>query len=676
MPDNFREQKILIVDDEPVNIRILTENLKGSYQLIGATGGREAIECTMSTDPPDLILLDIIMPDMDGYQVCQRLKTDPITRDIPVIFITVMGEDVNEAHGFELGAVDYIAKPFSPAIVNARVQTHLELKRHRDRLERTLHERTEKLSHSTQKLKQASHERMLAEEDRNRLTTAIEQAAEAFVITDPDGLIQYVNPTFERHTGYSREEAMGRNVGMLQSEENDEAFYKDIRNTVRQGNTWRGMFTNQRKDGSSYKAESAVSPVFDTQGRVVNIVSVSRDVTREVELEAHLRRAQKLEAIGTLAGGIAHDFNNIICAILGYTELAMFSIPKESDARQYLERIEQGGRRAADLISQILAFGRKGEQERQSMRIQPVIREALKLLRGTLPSTIRIEEKMDETCKPILAAPTQVYQIIMNLCTNAYHAMRDQGASVLKVGLTEMATDSEQIPGSMDMPPGHYVCLTVKDNGHGMDQGTLGKIFDPYFTTKAVGEGTGLGLSTVYGIVREFGGVVSAESEPGQGTTFHVFFPVHETDDTLSEEFSDLKRPPSAGLRVLVVDDEEPIARMIETKLIRLGYKVRAYTDSVEALDAFQASPDDVDLIIADTTMPNLTGIQFSEEVFRIRPDIPIILCTGYSEMVTEEQAKVMGIRNFLKKPFIDGELEKTVEKSCKPEVASLKLQV
>ena len=683
--DNILEkQKVLIVDDEPANIRILIETLDGEYKLIGATSGAEAIECATSADPPDLILLDIIMSNMDGYEVCKRLKADKRTRDIPVIFITVMGEEINETKGFELGAVDYITKPINPVTVNARVQTHLELKRHRDRLERTLHERTRKLSTSTKRLREVSHERMLVEEERKRLITAIEQAAEVFIITEPDGTILYANPVFEKQTGYSREESLGKNMRILKSREHEEGreedetdLYRKIWETVRHGNTWRGMFTNKQKDGSLYKAETAISPIFDNAGRVVNLVCVLRDVTREVELEAQLRRAQKLEAIGTLAGGIAHDFNNIICAIMGYSELAMINIPPDSQVFQYLERIDEAGRRAADLVRQILAFGRKGEKERQPMRMQPVVREVLKLLRGTLPSTIEFRQHIDATCRSVLASPTKIHQVIMNLCTNSYHAMRDYGGAeklqekpLLEISLTEADIDPDQAARHLELASGQYVRLRVSDNGHGMDEATLSKIFDPYFTTKKVGEGTGLGLSTVYGIVQEYGGIIDVHSKPGQGTRFDIFFPVYLPEDIPSDSRDVLKSPSAVPAEdkqcILVVDDEEPIARMIEMKLEHSGYNVMAYTGSAQALKVFSDSPDTFDLVISDMTMPDLTGIQLAAEMFRIRPDIPIVLCTGFSEIITEEQAKAMGIREYLRKPFIDGELEKTVYRVLK----------
>ncbi len=649
MDNNFQKQKILIVDDEPNNIRMLVETLKEDYQLIVATSGSEAIECAASEDPPDLILLDIIMPNMDGYEVCERLKTDRKTCGIPVVFITAMGEDGSEARGFESGAVDYITKPFTPAKVNARVRTHLELKRHRDHLERTLHESTEKLSDSARKLRAESSERMRAEEDRKRLMAAIEQAAEIFIITDPKGNILYVNPAFEHHTGYSREESLGQNIMILErggykgtGKGGKSVSYKNIWKNIRQGNTWRGVFTHKRKDGMLYKAESAISPVFDKTGKLVNFVCVSRDVTREVELEAQLRQSQKLEAIGTLAGGIAHDFNNILFAIMGYTELAMANLPPDSEISRYLRRVDEAGRRATELIEQILAFGRKTDLEQHPVRVQIVLREVSKLLRGTLPSTIKIHQSIDNKCSPIMAASAQIHQVIMNLCTNAYHAMRDHGG-VLELKLAETEINAEQAAMYSDLAPGPHVRLTVSDTGHGMDEAVMAKIFDPYFTTKKIGEGTGLdAFSMVYGIVQEHRGAISVHSESGRGgTTFHIFFPVHRADSAPCHKEQFKHEPPKGSGRILVVDDEEPIAQLLEMKLKNLGYEVKAYTASTEALKSFSDAPEDFDLIITDMTMPNLTSVRSPENCFRSVLMFP--LCFAADSEISSQRSRPKG---------------------------------
>jgi len=670
MENISEEQKVLIVDDEPANIRILIENLKGRYKLIGAICGKEALECAFSDDPPDLILLDILMPDIDGYEVCARLKNNEKTRNIPVIFITVMEEDANEARGFELGAVDYITKPFSPATVNARVKTHLELKRHRDRLENSLRESAEKLSDSDRKLISESHGRIRAEQEREQLSTAVEHAAEAFIITDPEGIIQYVNPVFQECSGYSREEAAGQTLGILDSGQTCDAsdtpasFYQAVRESIRKGKSLRGIFSVRRKDGTFYKAESSVSPVVDAAGRVVNLAVVSRDITREAELEARLRRAQKLEAIGTLAGGIAHDFNNIICIILGYTELGMTVLSPESEIFQYLEQIDKAGRRAADLVRQILTFGRKSDQERRPIRIQPVLKEVIKFIRGIFPSFILFRENIESECGSVLASPSEIHQIIMNLCTNAYHAMRDQGG-ILEITLTEISHSQvpASLPGTQISP--QYVRLRVKDTGHGMDENTLSKIFDPYFTTKKIGEGTGLGLSTVYGIVREYDGVINVESLPGHGALFEIFLPVHTDIPAGASRRFAISEPTGKGMppygHILFADDEEQIVRMAEISLKRLGYDILAFSDSTAALDAFRKEPQRFDLLISDMTMPGMTGLRLAQEIFRIRPDLPVILCTGFNESITEDQTKNTGIRGYLKKPFAGSELEQAI---------------
>ena len=449
IPNIRHSRRILIVDDEPDNIRILAEMLTGNYKFCAATSGEEGLEHAFSQEKPDLILLDIIMPGMNGYEVLAELKANKKTRHIPVICVTVMGRDTDELRGFELGAVDYITRPFSAATVNARVKAHLELSQYRGHLERMVHERT-------RRIRKEIRERRRAEE-RLRLQ-------------------------------------MGR----------------------------------------------------------------------EIEMEKQLRQARKMEAIGTLAGGISHDFNNLLYIMLGHAEMAADHSPRDGIALRCIEQIIRAGRRGAELVRQILSFSRQGEQERHPIRIQPVLKETLKLLGGSLPSAIRIRQDIDEKCGHILGDTVRIHQIVMNLCTNAYHAMRDKGG-VLDIRLAESDHAGTQSPANAcplsdsTRGPAKYVHLTVKNSGHGMDEATMSKIFDPYFTSKEIGDGTGLGLSTVYSIVREYGGSICVDSLPGEGSTFHIFFPMCESANPVVSEPEDSRPPKPARCAgtVLITDDED-----------------------------------------------------------------------------------------------------------------------
>ena len=367
-------------------------------------------------------------------------------------------------------------------------------------------------------------ERKEGERRQVLLATAIEQAAESVVITGTDGTIAYVNPAFERITGYTYDEAIGRNPSMLKSGRHDKAFYQALWETILRGEVWEGRIINKKKDGSLYEDEGSISPVRDEHGDIVLFVAVTRDVTNEVRLERQLRQAQKMEALGTLAGGVAHDFNNFLVAIVGHGELAQESLSEGSAARGNVEQILSAADRGRSLINQILTFSRPGDGERGLVDLPSIVREALSLVSATLPNAIEIREYLDLHTATILADEAQVYHILMNLTTNASHAMQE-GGGVLEVRVDEVTLDEKLASRISGIGEGQYVRLTVRDTGHGMDAATLERIFDPFFTTKAAGEGAGLGLSTVHGIVRSHQGGVSVESTPGKGTTFQIYFP-------------------------------------------------------------------------------------------------------------------------------------------------------
>ncbi len=360
-----------------------------------------------------------------------------------------------------------------------------------------------------------------------------------------------------------------------------------------------------------------------------------------------LRHAQKMESIGTLAGGIAHDFNNILGAIIGYAEMAQEESPEGSTVRHDIDQVVQAGYRARELVRQILAFSRQAESELLPMQLPPIIKEAVRLLRSTLPATIEIRQAVGQDVGLVLADPTEIHQVIMNLCTNAYHAMEESGG-ILTISLEKMvptATDSAR-PGS-----GEFVQLSVHDTGTGIAPELLDKIFDPYFTTKEVGKGTGLGLSIIHGIIRSYGGQIRCSSSPGEGTTFQVLIPV--LADLALPSAGGSEPPPRGDGHILFVDDEEVLAAMGKSMLESLGYRVTALTSSVEALALFQSRPDAFALMITDQTMPGMLGGELSRRILHIRPDFPIIICTGYSSLMTVEKAAAMGIRGFVMKPLV-----------------------
>ena len=380
------------------------------------------------------------------------------------------------------------------------------------------------------------------------------------------------------------------------------------------------------------------------------------------ELQTQLQQAQKMQAIGTMAGGIAHDFNNILFPIVGYTEMAMADLPEDSLTRSNLEEVLKAADRAKGLVRQILTFSRQSEQERKPLKIQPIVKEALTLLRASLPTTIEIRQKIDKACGAILADPIQIHQVMMNLCTNAYHAMREKGG-VLGVTLTEVDIDSSDLGSNVDLKPGPYVRLTVSDTGRGMKRAEMERIFEPYFTTKGPGEGAGMGLAVVHGVARSHGGHITVYSEPGKGAAFHVYLPRIDGSIGIAPAAVPSEPAPSGTERVLLTDDEEQIVNMEQQMLERLGYHVTARTSSVEALKAFRAQPEKFDLVITDQTMPNMTGAELAQKLMGIRPDIPVILCTGFSEVIPEEKARAMGLRAYVMKPIVKSEIAKIIRR-------------
>jgi signal transduction histidine kinase/ActR/RegA family two-component response regulator len=373
------------------------------------------------------------------------------------------------------------------------------------------------------------------------------------------------------------------------------------------------------------------------------------------ESERQMQQVLKLQAIGTLAGGIAHDFNNILFPIIGYTELTMDEVAEGSPTRRNLEEILKAANRAKELVQQILTFSRQNGRERKPIRVQVIVKEALRLLRASIPKTIEILCDLDEHCNAIMGDPTQMHQVLMNLCTNAYQAMQETGGR-LEIRLTETNIGYDETVKHIGIKMGPHLHLIVKDEGVGMETSVLERIFEPYYTTKEPGKGTGLGLSVIHGIVKNHGGFITVESTPGKGSTFHVYLPtLEEAEAEIEEEACPQKT--GGNERILLVDDEPQIVDMEKRILEKLGYRVTARSNGGDALKALQEQPDGFDLVITDMTMPQMTGDRLACHVWEIRPDIPVILCTGYNEMISEDKANAMGIRKFLLKPVDKEEL-------------------
>jgi len=410
-------------------------------------------------------------------------------------------------------------------------------------------------------------------------------------------------------------------------------------------------------------------PILDDEGNITGVIEHLRDITEQKKaendkrkLENQLQQAYKMEAIYTMAGGIAHDFNNILGVILGNAEIAMEDLPDEEQVRHSLQEIKKVCLRAKALIKGILAFSRQDKQDLKPIRITSIVKESVKFLRSSIPSTIEIRQDISDVSFPILSNPVQVNQVMMNLCANAFHAMREEGG-VLTIMLRETVIEKERDARLKDLAPGEYLQLTVRDTGCGMDPNLQERIFHPYFTTKSAGEGTGMGLAMVHGIVQNHGGKILVSSEVNKGSVFDVYFPrvkKAETDDgdMLPESM------PTGSERILLIDDEEQVLGVAEQILKHLGYDVTAFQSSTEALSVFRSDPNQFDLVITDTTMPGMTGVELSEALMAARGDLPIILCTGYSEKVSQEKADALGVKGLLMKPITKHEMATMVRQA------------
>ena len=491
--------------------------------------------------------------------------------------------------------------------------------------------------------------RKRSEEAQKRLATAVEQAAEGVLITDNQGIIEYVNPAFENITGYSREEAIGKNPRFLKSGQHDKAFYEGMWHTIKLGNVWSGRFTNRKKDGGLYQAETTISPVKDKSGQIVNFVALKRDITEHLELSRQLLQAQKMEAFGTLAGGVAHDFNNILQVVLGYSELILGEEKFGQRRRADVQKINEAARSGAELVQRLLTFSRKMEIKPQPLSLNRRINEMRKMIERTIPRMIDIQLILDEDLAAIYADPAQIDQIIMNVAVNARDAMPDGGKLIFETA--NVVLDEEYARRHVESEPGNYVLLVVTDTGSGMDGDTLEHIFEPFFTTKEVGEGTGLGLAMVHGIVKHHGGHIGCYSEPGRGTTFKIYFPALISDEE-KEEIKVREMPRGGSETILLVDDEELIRDFGSRMLTRAGYKVITASNGKEALESYKARSDEIALVILDLIMPEMGGERSLESLLSLNPSAKVIIASGYSPDGPTKDALAAGARGFVDKPY------------------------
>jgi len=494
-----------------------------------------------------------------------------------------------------------------------------------------------------------------------RLAIAVDQVAEAIVITDTKGNIKYVNPAFERITGYSHQEAVGQNPRILKSGQHDSTFYRGLWETITNGEPWTGQLVNKKKDGTLYREDATISPVRDSSGKIVNYVAVKRDITREIELQQQLLQAQKMEAVGTLAGGVAHDFNNLLQVVLGYCDILLRRKSKRNADYAILKKIYDAGKRGADLVRSLLAFSRKVEPKLHPTNLNMEIHKVKELLERTIPKTIKFNLDLRADLEPIQADPSQIGQILMNLGVNARDAMPDGGILTIKTEKVDL--DEEYCSSNLEVKPGCYVLLTFSDSGHGMDKQTLEHVFEPFFSTKEVGKGTGLGLATVYGIVKLHGGHITCSSEPRLGTTFNIYLPAHKIDK-VSDIPTDQSDIPGGTETILLVEDEDVVRELSTELLDGFGYHVITASNGKEALEIYRREGERISLVILDLIMPEMDGRQCLAEILRVDPNARILIASGYSEQGPGgKDILAKGAMGFVEKPYDIGELLEAIRK-------------
>ena len=529
-----------------------------------------------------------------------------------------------------------------------------------------LHRSFEELRQANEKLVRENQERVKADaalrESETRYSLLVNAIPEVFWMVSADfKQVLFISPAYEQIWDRSCEKLKAEPNGWLAAiEAEDRPGIAAVIDSIGKGQVEQIDFPQyriRRPDDTLRWIKSKGVPLRDETGKVWGVAGLSEDISKRLlaeeektRLEFQLRQAQKMEAIGTLAGGIAHDFNNILSIIFGYNELAIMETDPEKRLL-HLKELKKGATRARELVAQILAFSRKAELRKQPLQVSLIVKEALKMLRASIPATIEIRQEIVSD-GIILADPSQIHQIVMNLCTNAYQAMRETGGT-LAVSLRETKIGAGEY-GYANLNPGNYLKLEVSDTGCGIDPKIQGKIFDPYFTTKKQGEGTGMGLAVVHGIVKSHHGHITVYSEPGKGTCFNVYLPLSEQNGAaILPDRTEPKKCPGKGERILFVDDEEQIRAVVETILTHNGYKVTTCADGVRALAEFKKKPDQFDLVITDMTMPAMTGAELAQKIMSLSPRTPVILCTGQSELINREKALAMGVRDYLNKPVL-----------------------
>jgi len=645
---------LLLVEDDVADRKLLQVFLGQlsptlEFTVTTAESLAEGLSALQSKDF-DLVLLDLNLPDSQGLGTVETICAD--CAHAPVVVLTGLADEQVGIEAIKRGASDYVVKGEGVKDILYRAICYsLE----RKQIEKQLRESEAQVRQVCAELETKTYELLTANRDWEESFDSINDAitihsADFEIIRANRAAQQLLNLPLEQIVGHKCHQVYHGRACPPEGCPSCDILTSGQACDFEVFETHLNKFIHLRAM-PRFNAENEIAGLV----HIVQDISTSKQAEEEREqLQAHLRQTQKLEAIGTLAGGIAHDFNNILMAMLGYTDLTLQELPEASQGRHNLEQVLIAGNRAKELVKQILCFSRKADQIQEPIEIAPVVAEALRMLRSSIPPIIDIHQDIEATGSFIMANSTQIHQVLVNLCTNAVHAMEGQGGT-LTLRLSETDIRSTHATRHGTLQPGPYVQLTVHDTGCGMDEEVIARIFEPFYTTKGVDKGTGMGLSVVHGIVQGHGGVITVDSEPGRGTTFTVFVPrvVHAgTSEAVSSEIG-----AGQGEAILLVDDESAIVDVMTRMLERLGYTVIGQTTGTGALDLFRSAPAEFDLVITDHAMPVMTGTQLAQALMDIRSDIPVILCSGFADDVTGEEATHMGIRAFVAKPVVGKEM-------------------
>jgi PAS domain S-box-containing protein len=655
--------KILLVDDIASNLKLLEMLLESQqHETIPAVNGQEAL-VKARADRPDLIISDILMPVMDGYALCRAWAEDAHLRTIPFVFYTATYQsDEDESFALSLGAAAFLRKPMEPEAFLLQIQEVLRrtesgclpvpelpptdeqtyLKLYNERLVHKLDQRSQVLAHRVDELQKA--------ESRLRLQSlALEAAANGILITDREGTIEWVNPAFLAITGFDSSEVIGNNPRFMKSGVQDANFYAGLWNTILAGKVWRGEIVNRHKSGILLTFLIAITPLRNDEGNITHFIDIMQDITEQRRMEAELRQSQKMEAVGRLAGGVAHDFNNMLNVILINAEISLAGEDLTDSQRRRVLEIKQAGERSADLTRQLLAFSRKQPAQPRRVNLNSLVEENQKMLHRMIEEDIDLTFHPTQDLKSVFIDPSQVSQILANLVINARDALPNSGTISIETANVLVEQDSSLLYGGL--APGSYVRLAVSDSGSGMDGFTMEHLFEPFFTTKGEGRGTGLGLSTVYGIVKQNNGTISVYSNLGLGTSMKIYLPACEGEDPGIEPKM-AAAAPGGHETILVAEDEEPLLDAIRVVLVGKGYTVLAAANPMDAFLLATQHEGPIHLLITDVVMPGMTGKELQERITSVRRGLKVLYISGYTGDILAKTGLMPEETQFLQKPF------------------------